>query len=190
MENIYQKQTDNVKDAVGKASTEQLESDLYREELLEKYRIEAPYLDKSIVSVDIKSKTITNNNAPEGLDYHVGDVVNFASYSIAVKGDVSLIKHKLADLFKASNKFFLTDCFLFIEEYYFEKIEDNDVAIAAVKEAMRSDVAFIEQHIAGIKTEVDAFDASLNELVTIEIAAELDKRRVQQETLAKLNPFN
>jgi len=190
METIYSKIFDNVKAAVANASDEQLKSDLYKEELQTEYNIEPPHLQKDLLSVEIKSKTLTDNNAPEGFDYHKGDVVNYAYYSIPIKGDESLLKHKIESLLKASNKFAIVKSFLFIEEYYFEKIEDNDVAIEAVKAAMLKDVAFIEQYIIEVNEEIEAFKIVLTNEINTEIAMELDKRRITQETLDKLNPFD
>jgi hypothetical protein len=190
METIYTKIFDNVKTAVKKASDEQLESDLYREELESEYTITPPHLEKDFLAVEIKSKTLTDNNAPEGFDYQKGDVVNFALYSIPIKGDVNLLQHKIEALLKASNKFSIVNNFLFVEEYYFEKIEDNDVAIEAVKEAMLKDVAFIEQYVTEVNKEIEDFKIILQTEINTEIAIELENRRITKETLDKLNPFN
>jgi hypothetical protein len=190
METIYSKIFDNVRKEIADASEEQLMSDLYKEELEKEYTIEPPYLQKDLLSVEIKSKTLTDNNAPEGFDYTEGDVVNYAYYGIPIKGDDNLLKHKLEDLLKISNKFAIVKGFLFIEEYYFEKIEDNEVAIEAVKEAMLKDVAFLEQYIQQVNVEVESFKSTLTNKINTEIAIELDKRRVKQETIDKLNPFD
>lgn len=190
METIYSKIFDNVRKEIAEASDEQLLSDLYKEELQSEYTIEPPYLQKDLLSVEIKSKTLTDNNAPEGFDYTKGDVVNYAYYGIPIKGDDNLLKHKLEDLLKVSNKFAIVKGFLFIEEYYFEKIEDNEVAIQAVKEAMLKDVAFIEQYVQQVNVEVESFKSTLTNKINTEIAIELDKRRVKQETIDKLNPFD
>lgn len=190
METFYTQIISNVKEAIKKASDEQLKSDLYREELVSDFNIDPPHLDKDLVAVDIKSKTLTYNNAPEGFDYHKGDVVNYAVYGIPIKGDVNLLQHKLDALIKASNKFSIAKEYLFVEEYYFEKIEDNEVAIAEVKAAMLKDVEFIEQYITEIQSELAAFKVTLQSEIDTEIAIELENRRITQETLDKLNPFN
>jgi pantoate kinase len=117
-------------------------------------------------------------------------VVNYAYYGIPIKGDDNLLKHKLENLLKVSNKFAIVKGFLFIEEYYFEKIEDNEVAIQAVKEAMLKDVAFIEQYVQQVNVEVESFKSTLTNKINTEIAMELDKRRIKQETIDKLNPFD
>lgn len=189
METFYTKIFDNVKAAVKKASDEQLQSDLYREELVNDYSITPPHLEKNLLAVEIKSKTLTDNNAPEGFDYHKGDVVNYALYSIPIKGDVNLLQHKTEALLKASNKFSIVKGFLFIEEYYFEKIENNDTAIQAVKADMLKDVAFIEQYILEVNKEIADFKISLQTEINTEIAIELENRRITKETLDKLNPF-
>ncbi len=189
METFYSKIFDNVKAAVKNASDEQLESELYKQELESDFSITPPQLDKDLLAVEIKSKTLTDNNAPEGFDYHKGDVVNYALYSIPVNGDVNLLQHKLEALLKASNKFTVVKGYLFIEEYHFEKIEDNEAAIQSVKDAMLKDVAFIEQYIAELHKEIDDFKIVLQNEINTEIAIELENRRITKETLDKLNPF-
>ena len=189
MKTIYSTIIDNVKKEIANADDAQLKSDLYKEELQEDYNIQPPELQKDLLSVEIKSKTLTDNNAPEGFDYHEGDVVNYAYYSIPIKGDHNLLKQKIESLLKASNKFAIVKGFLFIEEYYFEKIENNDAAIASVKAAMLKDVAFIEQYIQEVNTEIETFKITLQNEINTEIAIELDKRRIKQETIDKLNPF-
>lgn len=189
METFYSKIFDNVKKEIANAADDQLKSDLYKEELQEDYSIQPPQLQKNLLSVEIKSKTLTDNNAPEGFDYQKGDVVNYAYYSIPVMGDHNLLKQKIETLLKASNKFAIVKGFLFIEEYYFEKIENNDTAIAAVKAAMLKDVTFIEQYIQEVTTEIETFKITLKNEINTEIAIELDKRRIKQETIDKLNPF-
>lgn len=190
METIYSKIFDKVKREIAKADDEQLKSDLYKEELRDEYSIESPELQKDLLSVEIKSKTLTDNNAPEGFDYHEGDVVNYAYYGIPIKGDHNLLKHKIENLLQASNKFAIVKGFLFIEEYYFEKIEDNNTAIEAVKAAMLKDVAFIEQYIEEVNIEIENFKVTLQNEINTEIAIEMDKRRIKQETIDKLNPFD
>jgi len=189
METFYSKIFDNVKKEIADAADDQLKSDLYKVELQEDYSIKPPKLQKDLLSVEIRSKTLTDNNAPEGFDYQNGDVVNYAYYSIPIYGDHNLLKQKIETLLKASNKFAIVKGFLFIEEYYFEKIENNDTAIAAVKAAMLKDVAFIEQYIQEVNTEIETFKITLKNEINTEIAIELDKRRIKQETINKLNPF-
>ena len=189
METFYSKIFDNVKKEIADAADDQLKSDLYKVELQEDYSIKPPKLQKDLLSVEIRSKTLTDNNAPEGFDYQNGDVVNYAYYSIPIYGDHNLLKQKIETLLKASNKFAIVKGFLFIEEYYFEKIENNDTAIAAVKAAMLKDVAFIEQYIQEVNTEIETFKITLKNEINTEIAIELDKRRIKQETVDKLNPF-
>lgn len=186
---IYTQIIKEVKKNVSKATDEQLNAQLYVEELEAKYRIEPLYLDKDNLVVEIKSKTLTANNAPEGFTYTKGDVVNYAHYSMPVKGDVSLFKTKIEDLLKASNKFYLVKGFLFIEEYYFEKIVDNDAAIEALKLKVVNDIRFIEQYMVATNVEIEQFNATLKNEIHAEIAAELDRRRIENATLHKLNPF-
>jgi len=190
METFYSKIFDSVQKEIAKADDGQLKSDLYKKELQEDYNIQPPQLQKDLLSVEIKSKTLTENNAPEGFEYHEGDVVNYAYYSIPIKGDDTLLKHKIENLLNASNKFAIVKGYLFIEEYYFEKIEDNDTAIEHVKADMLRDVAFIEQHIQEVATEIENFKATLQNEIATEIALEIDKRRIKQETVDKLNPFD
>jgi len=190
METIYSKIFDNVRQEIAKADDEQLKSNLYKEELQQEYNIQPPELQKDLLSVEIRSKTLTDNNAPEGFDYQKGDVVNYAYYSIPIKGDQDLLKHKIEGLLKASNKFAIVKGFLFIEEYYFEKIEDNNAAIEHVKADMLRDVAFIEQYIQEVNTEIETFKITLKNEINTEIAIELDKRRIKKETIDKLNPFD
>jgi len=190
MKNFYSAILEEVQSTIKKAGDEQLHSELYKDTLLEKFKVTPPELDSGRLAVEIKSKTITASNAPEGFEFNPGDMVNYALYSIPVRGAVNILQEKAATLFKKSNKFSLVEGHLFIEEYSFEKIENNEEVIASVKAAMLRDLSFIEKLIHETQQEVRAFDSKLQEEIKIAIAAELEKRRKYAETLNLLNPFD
>ena len=55
---------------------------------------------------------------------------------------------------------------------------------------MLKDVAFIEHYIQEVNTEIETFKITLQSEINTEIAIEMDKRRIKQETIDKLNPFD
>lgn len=189
MEAIYDKVFTDLKKFIDKSSDDDLKAELYRENLRRKFAIAPPYLDTDGLAVEIKSKTLTDNNAPEGYNYTVGDMANYAYYSIPVRGKVELLEHKIKDILEASNKFAIVNSYLFVEEYYFEKIENNEKAIQALKAELLKDLNFIHTFIEQIHKELKVFGNKLITEIDIEISAEIERRNRKSHTLKKLNPY-
>jgi len=191
MEDLFQRSIEKAKTLIENSPTETLLTEKFFKEVFSVIKLTAPKINKSEITTSIGSETFSFNNVPTGVgSVNIGEPTDYALFGISIEGDIEIFKKRFGIFLSKNYKTaFINNGVLYIKEYSITSLLNNDGAINNVKTSAIQKINGIEAALTELAGDFDAFNASLADKIKNLSAAEVDKRKLKDETLDKLKLF-
>ncbi len=190
MRNFFDAILDKVKTKVLNANDSLLFSADFEENLLQKYKLVLPSLDKKQTKVKIGQEIMGFHNAPPGVSFSPGSPMDYAMFEVPVIGNLELFASIAKNNFYSSSTNFFQNRTVIYREFSPNQIAGNDTVIENIKERAKNAFENIELSLSSFQATVDDFnDNELKNYISQIIQQERDRRSEKSNSEAKLNPF-
>lgn len=159
--------------------------------LLKKYKLTIPSLDKDAISNNIIEKQVPGHQLPPGTPFHSGTMypIEIVSYGIPFNGDGRFFEYIPTTFTSGMIEADIQEKHLIIPITRFCKVTGNEAIIQQISDEFIRKVEFIERNLDNLTGDVQRFLPVLEG----KLRSYLDKKRkhikLKKESSDKLNPF-
>jgi hypothetical protein len=171
------------------ATDSELFSASFPDQIYKQHQIQTPYLDKENTSVQIGSEIIDFDNAPDNVSFTPGSEMEYALFSVPIKGNLDLFRKISRSLSWGRSRFISGSSFCY-KEISPENITNNQSVIALIKGKAQRVITGVQALLDQFKQQADQFNESeLMPMITKTIDEERQNRKQKGDSENKLKPF-
>jgi len=182
-EDIQSKLTEQIK-TVNDSS---LSRQNFVQELIDKFSVVTPKIQKKDSTVNLGQEIITFDNAPPGISFTRGHKMDYALFSFPV--DNYRLFAQILDFYPWDRNINHSPAQIYYKELSQFTIEGNDKVIDSIKLNAKSKIESLEKLLVDFDKEVNTFNSGLETIIKQEIKKETEKRNLKKDTENKLKPF-
>ncbi len=158
--------------------------------IFESNKIETPYLDKDRTTVSIQEEIISFHNAPPGISFTLGQIMEVAYFKVPIVGDLELFAALVANRFYNRQVKYVDGRTLYYREYSTRLIAGNAEVIDGIKQRAKTEIDNIQSALDEFKQTADEFnDGDLKQTISNYVIKERERRSKKSSSENQLNPF-
>jgi hypothetical protein len=190
MKHIFDRARQNAKRAISEAKNDELFSDQFEENIFNENKIVTPYLDKDNTSQKIDNEVVgVDNPPPSGVSFTPGEKLEFALFSVPIKGDIELFLEIIKGIFWDNQKF-ISGKTLYYKEISKKPITNNDEVIDSIRKNAQDFINGVQRDLEQFNNKAEQFNENdLRPTIENEISEERKKRNDRGSSEDKLKPF-
>jgi len=186
MKHVFNQFSKKVNSAIFKASDSDLISDGFESEILSKFKLQFPRLDKANMETLIDEELVGFHNVPDSKSFYLGQKMQYIEINVPIEGCCLLFKLLSHDFYR-DNKLDFCNATLSYREFRRKPIEGDDEFIAATQIKIGQIFDAISESINKSKPEAEVLFSNFIAQMQQTVKVEKEKRGIYNKS-AEVQP--